>query len=197
MNLDQYLVDTIKLLEILRDEKFQKNFDKASKILLDAISNGGSIIICGNGGSHADAQHFAGELINYFTKPHKALPVFTLGTNSTVATAWSNDHKFSDQFSRELEAYRSQNSVLVAITTSGKSENVINALEKAGKMGFKRIALTGSMGSSILQKYCDVILAADSDITHKIQETHIVMYHALCIYLEQNLPTEFLYESGA
>jgi D-sedoheptulose 7-phosphate isomerase len=197
MNLDQYLVDTIKLLEILRDEKFQKNFDKASKILLDSISTGGSIVICGNGGSHADAQHFAGELINYFTKPHKALPVFTLGTNSTVATAWSNDHKFSDQFSRELEAYRNQNSVLVAITTSGKSENVINALEKAGKMGFKRIALTGSIGSSVLQKYCDVILAADSDITHKIQETHIVMYHALCIYLEQNLPTEFLYESGA
>jgi D-sedoheptulose 7-phosphate isomerase len=196
MNLDQYLVDTIRLLEILRDEKFQKNFDQASKILLDAISAGGSIIICGNGGSHADAQHFAGELINYFTKPHKALPVFTLGTNSTVATAWSNDHKFSDQFSRELEAYRNPNSVLIAITTSGKSENVINALEKAGQMGFKRIALTGSKGAEILQKYCDVILAADSDVTHKIQETHIVMYHALCIYLEQNLPIEFLYEVG-
>ena len=196
MNLDKYLVDTIKLLEILRDEKFQKNFDQASKILLDAISSGGSIIICGNGGSHADAQHFAGELINYFIKPHKALPVFTLGTNTTVATAWSNDHKFSDQFSRELEAHRNPNSVLIAITTSGKSENIINALEKAGQMGLKRIALTGSKGSDILQNYCDVILAAESDVTHKIQETHIVMYHALCIYLEQNLPIEFLYEVG-
>jgi D-sedoheptulose 7-phosphate isomerase len=197
MNLDQYLLDSIGLLEVLRNEKFQKNFNQASNILLDAISAGGSIIVCGNGGSHADAQHFAGELINYFTKPHKALPVFTLGTNSTVATAWSNDHNFSDQFSRELEAYKNQNSVLVAITTSGKSVNVINALEKAGEMGFKRIALTGTTGSGLLQKYCDVILAADSDITHKIQETHIVMYHALCIDLEQNLPTEFLYESGA
>jgi len=197
MNLDQYLLDSIGLLEVLRNEKFQKNFNQASNILLDAISAGGSIIVCGNGGSHADAQHFAGELINYFTKPHKALPVFTLGTNSTVATAWSNDHNFSDQFSRELEAYKNQNSVLVAITTSGKSVNVINALEKAGEMGFKRIALTGTTGSGHLQKYCDVILAADSDITHKIQETHIVMYHALCIDLEQNLPTEFLYESGA
>jgi D-sedoheptulose 7-phosphate isomerase len=196
MNLDQYLVDSIGLLEVLRNEKFQKSFNQASNILLDAISAGGSIIVCGNGGSHADAQHFAGELINYFTKPHKALPVFTLGTNSTVATAWSNDHNFSDQFSRELEAYKNQNSVLVAITTSGKSVNVINALEKAGEMGFKRIALTGSTGSGLLQKYCDVVLAADSDITHKIQETHIVMYHALCIYLEQNLPKEFLYENG-
>jgi D-sedoheptulose 7-phosphate isomerase len=86
---------------------------------------------------------------------------------------------------------------VVVGATGNLGTAVCNALEKAGKMGFKRIALTGSIGSSILQKYCDVILAADSDITHKIQETHIVMYHALCIYLEQNLPTEFLYESGA
>ena len=102
MNLKNYINDSISNLEATNNEQFAAVFNSAANLLLLAIENGKSILVCGNGGSHSDAQHFAGELVNFFTKEHKALRVITLGTNSAVVSAWSNDHSFEEQFAREV-----------------------------------------------------------------------------------------------
>ena len=129
MNFEAYINATSENLKKLNNTEFLSRLDRAGEMLLQAIEGGGTILVCGNGGSHADAQHFAGELVNYFTKAHKALSVITLGTNSAVATAWSNDHGFENQFSREIEAYGDKRSVLLGITTSGKSVNINQAFD--------------------------------------------------------------------
>lgn len=177
---------------MLNNEEFLTSFNNAAEILLAALTAGKSILVCGNGGSHADAQHFAGELVNYFTKPHKALSVITLGTNSAVVSAWSNDHRFEDQFAREVEAYGREGSALIGITTSGESKNVNSAFERAHGMGMKTIALTSQRALQHLSKKIDSVIAVPVVETHKIQECHIVIYHAICIYIENELPNEFL-----
>jgi len=192
MNFEEYVSASINNLKALRGEGFARDFEIAANIILDTINNRGSVLVCGNGGSHSDAQHFAGELVNFFTIPHKALKVITLGTNSTVSSAWSNDHGFEGQLAREVEAYGDENSVLIGITTSGRSRNINQAFETASAIGIKTIALASNKAISHLPKKLDVILAVPAEETHKIQELHIVVYHALCIFVEENLPKNFL-----
>jgi len=192
MNFIDYVSSSINNLKALHDEGFTQDFETAAKMILETITNGGSVLVCGNGGSHSDAQHFAGELVNFFTIPHRALRVIALGTNGAVATAWSNDHSFQDQFAREVQAYGDKNSVLIGITTSGRSKNVNYAFEAASTMGMKTIALASERAVSHLPKNLDITLAVPVQETHKIQELHIVIYHALCIFIEENLPKEFL-----
>jgi D-sedoheptulose 7-phosphate isomerase len=192
MVFEEYLRSTRDNLLKLESQEFNAAFSDAGKILLKALNEGGSILVCGNGGSNADAQHFAGELVNYFTRKHKALPVIALGTNNAVASAWSNDHSYEDQFAREVEAYGSKISVLLGITTSGKSKNVNFAFKKAHELGMKTIALTSSRAREYLYSDLDVILDVPVEETHKIQECHIVVYHALCILIENGLDDDFL-----
>jgi D-sedoheptulose 7-phosphate isomerase len=191
MNLKNYINDSISNLEATNNEQFAAVFNSAANLLLLAIENRKSILVCGNGGSHSDAQHFAGELVNFFTKEHKALRVITLGTNSAVASAWSNDHSFEEQFAREVEAYGEADSVLFGITTSGKSKNVNQAFTKARSMGMKTIALTSKKAIENLSKDIDIIIPVHAAETHKIQECHIVIYHALCIFIENSLPKKY------
>lgn len=191
MNFKSYVSDSIANLNTINNEKFDEVFKSAANMLLIAIKNRKSILVCGNGGSHSDAQHFAGELVNFFTREHKALKVITLGTNSAVASAWSNDHSFEEQFAREVEAYGETGSVLLGITTSGKSKNINNAFIKAHSMGMKTIALTSDKAIDNLFESVDIIIPVPVSETHKIQECHIVIYHALCIYIENSLPEEF------
>jgi D-sedoheptulose 7-phosphate isomerase len=192
MNLKNYINDSISNLEATNNEQFAAVFNSAANLLLLAIENGKSILVCGNGGSHSDAQHFAGELVNFFTREHRALIVITLGTNSAVASAWSNDHSFEEQFAREVEAYGESGSVLLGITTSGKSKNINQAFIKARSIGMKTIALTSQKAIQYLSNEIDVIIPVPVNETHKIQECHIVIYHALCIFIENSLPKEFL-----
>jgi D-sedoheptulose 7-phosphate isomerase len=192
MEFTNYVKDSISNLEAINNEQFTEVFKSAANLLLSAVENGKSILVCGNGGSHADAQHFAGELVNFFTREHKALKVITLGTNNAVASAWSNDHSFEEQFAREVEAYGELGSVLLGITTSGKSKNVNQAFAKAHSIGMKTIALTSKKAIQYLSDEIDVIIPAPADETHKIQECHIVIYHALCIFIENLLPKKFL-----
>jgi D-sedoheptulose 7-phosphate isomerase len=151
---------------------------------MKSVTLGGKILVCGNGGSHADSLHFAGELVNYFTRPHRAIPVIALGSNSAVLTAWANDHTYETQFEREVEAFGDSRSVLIGFSTSGKSLNVINAFKKAKSIGMKNIAFTGLTGSKLLYDFVDHVLFASTDVTPRVQETHIVMYHALCAEFE-------------
>jgi len=192
MEFNKYVDDSIFNLKAMKNEQFAVVFKAAANLLLSAIENGKSILVCGNGGSHADAQHFAGELVNFFTREHKALKVITLGTNNAVASAWSNDHSFEEQFAREVEAYGEPGSVLLGITTSGKSKNINQAFMKAHTIGMKTIALTSQKAIQNLGNEIDVIIPVPVDETHKIQECHIVIYHALCVFIEDSLPKKFL-----
>jgi D-sedoheptulose 7-phosphate isomerase len=192
MEFNKYVDDSIFNLKAMNNEQFAVVFKAAANLLLSAIENGKSILVCGNGGSHSDAQHFAGELVNFFTREHKALKVITLGTNSAVASAWSNDHSFEEQFAREVEAYGESGSVLLGITTSGKSKNINQAFIKAHTIGMKTIALTSQKAIQNLSNEIDVIIPVPVDETHKIQECHIVIYHALCVFIEDSLPKKFL-----
>jgi len=192
MEFTNYVKNSISNLEAINNEQFTQVFKSAANLLLSAVENGKAILVCGNGGSHADAQHFAGELVNFFTREHKALKVITLGTNNVVASAWSNDHSFEEQFAREVEAYGEVGSVLLGITTSGKSKNVNQAFDKAHSIGMKTIALTSKKAIQYLSDKIDVVIPVPADETHKIQECHIVIYHALCIFIENLLPKKFL-----
>jgi D-sedoheptulose 7-phosphate isomerase len=184
----EYVNESINNLHILHSSDFLRDFLHAGDLIIDSLSNKGKVLIAGNGGSHADAQHFAGELVNQFTTRHKGLPVITLGTNIAVATAWSNDHDFSSQFAREVQAYGDTKSSFIGITTSGRSANIVRALQQSHEMGMKTLVLTGERGKELLSDKADVILSVPGNSTHKIQESHIVVYHALCIYIESKLP---------
>jgi len=191
MNFKDYILSSINNLQSINNDQFTEKLNFAASLMLNTIIENKSILVCGNGGSHSDAQHFAGELVNYFTKEHKALRVITLGTNSTVVSAWSNDHSFKEQFAREVEAYGEPGSLLFGITTSGKSKNVNHAFTKAHSMGMKTIALTSNKAIENLSKDIDVIIPVHATETHKIQECHVVIYHALCIFIENSLPKKF------
>ena len=185
VNLNSYVEASISNLSFLQSDAINREFYSAVQILTEAIKRSGNILICGNGGSHADAQHFAGELVNYFTKPHRALSVIALGTNTAVATAWSNDHDFQEQFAREVEAYGNSASVLIGITTSGKSRNINNAFIRAQELGLQTIAITSEKALSLLPPKIDCKIAVPVSETHKIQECHIVIYHAICIAVDE------------
>jgi len=192
MEVNTYIEETRKNLSDINTSEFIGLIENAAKLVLNSISAGGNVLVCGNGGSHSDAQHFAGELVNYFTRRHQALNVITLGTNSAVSSAWSNDHSFDEQFAREVEAYGQPNSLLIGITTSGKSKNVNNAFDKANLLGIKTLALTSKKALPFLANNIDLIIPVPVNETHKIQEVHIVIYHAICIIVEENLPFNLL-----
>lgn len=192
MHIDKYIEETRFNLESINNIEFINLIEEASRLIIRAFVEGGSVLIGGNGGSHSDAQHFAGELVNFFTRKHKALSVITLGTNSTVSSAWANDHNFKDQFAREVQAYGNAKSIFLGITTSGKSANVNNAFIEAKSLGMKTIALASEKAIPNLPNNIDLVVPVPVQETHKIQEIHIVIYHAICILVEENLPSNFL-----
>ena len=191
MEFKNYLFESIYNLQLLNNAEFIETIDSAANLMLKTLSANKSILVCGNGGSHSDAQHFAGELVNYFSREHKALKVIALGTNTAVATAWSNDHSFEDQFAREVEAYGEPGSLLFGITTSGKSKNVNLAFARAHSIGMTVIALTSVKAIENLSEDVDIVIPVPVTETHKIQECHLVIYHALCILIENSLPQKY------
>lgn len=170
---------------LLKEPVFLKSYLEAVEICVTAIKSRKRIFTAGNGGSHADAIHIAGELVNYFTIPHIGFPVMALGCNPAVLTSWANDQSFEEQLGRELSAYAYSGDVLIAISTSGKSRNIHKAIEVARTLGVKVIALTSEKGSKLLDS--DVSLAVNSERTPHIQEGHIIIYHALCAEIEFQL----------
>jgi len=149
----------------------------SARILTEALKDGHKILVCGNGGSAADAQHFAGELVGRFEKERRGLPCLALTTDSSILTAWSNDYSYETVFSRQVSALGSAGDVLVGISTSGNSPNVLAAMEEAGRKGMKRVALTGRGGGKLksLPGVCQVVVP--SDLTSRIQEVHITIIH--------------------
>ena len=169
----------------------QRFFAEKTELLLSvgerlsaSVKAGGKILIFGNGGSAADAQHFAGELVGRFLRERAALPALALTTDPSVMTAIGNDLGYAVVFRRQVEAHGRPGDVAVGITTSGRSENVVAALAAARERGLVTVALTGS-GGSRLKGSVDYLIDVPSDDTPRIQEVHGVVVHLLCQMVEE------------
>ncbi len=165
-------------------EQLTDPISEAGKILVECLTAGRKVLICGNGGSAADAQHFAAELTGRFVRERRGLPAIALSSDSSALTAIGNDYGFDRVFSRQVEALAQSGDVLVAISTSGKSPNVIQAVAAAHKGGCRTIALSGGGGGELARK-ADRAIVVPSDETAVIQELHIVIIHLLCELIDK------------
>ena len=155
-----------------------------AEILIDAYKAGGKVLLIGNGGSAADAQHIAAELIGRFKLERKGLPAIALTTNTSILTALANDYGYDTVFSRQLEALANDKDVLIAFTTSGTSPNILKAIEVARSKNVKVIGLTGGDGGK-LKDVADITIVVPSDNTPRIQEAHITIGHIICNLVER------------
>jgi D-sedoheptulose 7-phosphate isomerase len=168
------------------DSSYIADVARATDLLTETFKSGRKLLVFGNGGSSADAQHLTAELVGRFLINRRPLPAIALTTNQAILTAWSNDCDFGDVFARQIDAIGVPDDVAMAISTSGKSPNVINGLRRARERGLKTIGLTGESGGD-MASLCDVLLAAPAKNTARIQELHLVTYHAICGTLEERL----------
>ncbi|MEK6647345.1 MAG: D-sedoheptulose 7-phosphate isomerase [Candidatus Firestonebacteria bacterium] len=159
---------------------------KLANLLIKICKAGGKVVLCGNGGSAADAQHIAGELVGRFMRERKAIPAISLSTDTSVLTALANDYGYDTVFARQVEALVTKKDVVIGFSTSGNSANVIKAIEKANKIGAKTIAFTGKSGGK-LNSIVDICIKIPSDKTYRIQECHITIGHILCDLVESSL----------
>lgn len=159
----------------------------AAKVIADTFRSGGKLLLCGNGGSAADCQHMATEFTSRLTKdfPRPALPAIALTTDTSFLTAFPNDVNFEDIFTRQVEALGKPGDVLLGISTSGNSPNVIRAAETARRIGLRVLTLTGAGGR--LVTLADVAVAVPSNVTTHIQEAHLAIEHAICDTVERLL----------
>lgn len=161
----------------------------AADMLIDCLNDGHKVLSCGNGGSAGDAQHFSSELINRFERERRALPAIALTTESSTLTAIANDYAYNRLFSRQVEALGQAGDILLAISTSGNSANVCEAIDTAHAQGLNVLALTGRdggrMAAMLDEDDCELRAAADS--TARIQEMHLLFIHCLCRLIEDDL----------
>jgi D-sedoheptulose 7-phosphate isomerase len=168
------------------DSAYADAVSRATDLLHETFTAGRKLLVFGNGGSSADAQHLSAELVGRFAHDRAPLPAIALTTNQAILTAWSNDHAFEDVFARQIDALGQPGDLAWAISTSGTSPNVINGLRRAREKGLRTIGLTGQSGGA-MGELCDVLLAAPLTDTARIQEVHLVTYHAICAALEERL----------
>tara|TARA_A100001015_G_C14993858_1_gene715269 strand:- start:216 stop:776 length:561 start_codon:yes stop_codon:yes gene_type:complete len=166
-------------------EKSVLEIEKASEIIISSLKDNGKIMFCGNGGSAADAQHLSAELVGRYLKDRQPLSAMALTTDTSTITAISNDFSFKEIFSRQLMSIGKKEDVLYAISTSGKSENIINCLSVAKNLGIKTIGVTGN--NSNLDGLCDVIIKAPASRPDRIQEMHIAIGQIICEIIEEKL----------
>jgi D-sedoheptulose 7-phosphate isomerase len=159
---------------------------RAADLIDESLSTGKKLLLCGNGGSAADASHFATELVVRFAKDRRALPAICLASDSGILTAAANDYGFDEIFARQVAAFAQPGDVLICLTTSGKSKNLIRALEEAKARGLKTIAFLGRDGGSTIG-IADLDLLVKSDSTARVQEAHQLLLHVLCEVIESRL----------
>ena len=180
--LEEYILEGVNARKAINIRKVKKMADS----LYDSFQSGGKLIAFGNGGSAADAQHFVGELDGHFTKERGALPAIALSTNTSSMTAIANDYTYDDVFSRPVAALTNKGDIVVGISTSGNSKNVIKAINAAKEKGAYTVALTGRSGGK-LKDVVDELFNVDSDFTPIIQEVHISIIHMICLELDRIL----------
>lgn len=175
----------IKLVEKVKSDLFPE-IEKVAKILVDTINNEKKIILFGNGGSAADAQHIAAELSGRYKKERRGLPALALTTDTSALTAIANDYGFDYMFSRQVEALANEGDTIIGISTSGNSANVIKGILEGSKINCTTIALSGKDGGK-LKEICDYYIIIPSENTARIQEMHILIGHICCQIIEDNI----------
>ncbi len=181
----QRLKESASILKAIA-ESGAGDIELAAQLIISAYKNGGKVVLLGNGGSAADAQHLAGELVGKFMLKRQAFPAIALTTNSSILTAVANDWSYDTVFSRQVEALVTEKDIIIGISTSGNSPNVIEAIKLGKKKGAKTIALTGGDGGKLADAV-DLVLSVPSDITPRIQEAHITIGHIICELVEREL----------
>lgn len=172
------LEEHLKTIQALIDSRLAE-IEAAGSLIWDALRSGNKILLCGNGGSAADAQHIAAELVGRYELERRAFPAISLTTDTSALTAVSNDYGYEEVFARQVEALAVAGDVLIAISTSGKSPSVIKAADQARALGCRTIALTGCSGEP-LTAHCDLAVVVPSDRTSRVQEAHITIGHLWC-----------------
>ena len=180
-----YLAESLAVMDaVATGETFADTLGEIAKALTNAFQNGNKLLIAGNGGSAADAQHIAGEFVSRLMVDRAPLPAIALTTDTTVLTAIANDYGYDYVFERQLQALGHPGDVFLGISTSGKSPNVLRALVTARSRGIVTVGFTGSQGGPMLEQ-CDVLLAAPSPNTAIIQQVHITAAHTVCALVER------------
>jgi len=175
-------------------DKYVDVIEDAVKAVIKAYQNDKKVLWCGNGGSAADAQHLSCELVSKFYLDRKPLKSIALTTNTSILTAVSNDYKFENVFERQVEALADKGDVLIGMTTSGTSKNIVNALKSANEKGITSIAITGDNFDEI-KDYADYLIAVPSDVVPFIQESHIMIGHIICYLVEKTIFGEESWET--
>ena len=185
-NIKSQILESVKIKKKIIDDGVEQ-IEKAAEILINCTKNGGKILWCGNGGSAGDAQHLAAELMGGMTD-HDRMPIssIALTTDTSFLTAWSNDTDFESIFSRQIQGIGDEGDVLVGISTSGNSKNVINAIKQAKYKNLKTISLTGEKGGG-LNGIADITLKVPSNNIQRIQESHIMIGQILCSLIETSM----------
>ena len=182
--LDQAINGSIETLQSLK--KLQPEVARAADLIADCLTKGNKLLVCGNGGSASDAAHFATELVVRFAKDRPAYPAICLTGDGGLLTAAGNDYGFDEIFARQVAAFGVPGDLLICLTTSGKSKNVLRALEEARSRNLKTIAFLGRDGGSTIG-IADVDLLVASDSTARIQEAHQLLLHVICEAMESRL----------
>lgn len=178
-SLQEHLETFQKLLDSLLPD-----IERSGRTICDALVAGRKILLCGNGGSAADAQHIAAELVGCYEKQRRSWPAIALTTDTSALTAVSNDLGYEEVFARQLAGLAQTGDIVIAISTSGRSKNVLKAAERARELGCRTIALTGA-SSDPLGSICDLTVAVPSTRTSRIQEAHITIGHLWCEMVDQ------------
>lgn len=172
--------------KLLCDEMLIKTIEQVAQVCISAYQRGNKLLICGNGGSASDALHMAGELVGRYQMERRGIAAVALNANPTVMTAIANDYEYANVFSKQVAALGKEGDVLIGISTSGNSANVINALQEAKKQNIHTVGLTGFTGGKI-KLIADYLLNVPSENTPRIQEMHILLIHTLCGLIEKGL----------
>lgn len=187
MSIENIIKESIEVKQkIMSDADFVRRIEDAANICVSTLKNEGKIHFCGNGGSAADAQHLAAELSGRFYYDRPALNAEALHVNSSYLTAVANDYSFDDIYSRMIDASAKPGDVLLAISTSGNSNNILKAVDAAKNKNMKVIGMTGETGGKMAM-LCDVLLNVPSTCTPRIQESHIMIGHILCEMIESTI----------
>jgi D-sedoheptulose 7-phosphate isomerase len=189
--MDSYtLVNELKTHQTVLEQTVEQMADVVEQItgaIIHCFRQGNKLLICGNGGGAADAQHVAGEFVNRFRYDHAALPAIALTTDTSILTCIGNDSAFENIFSRQVEALAKPGDILVGISTSGGSANILKALDAARSRGLVTIAFTGEKGREKMGPKCDLCLVIPSSDTPRIQESHIFVWHFICSVVERTI----------
>ena len=184
--IDDNLNEHMNLLEKMRKSEYPTQVECIANLLIKTLQSGNKILIAGNGGSAADAQHFAAEMVGKFEKERMGLPVIALTTDTSILTSIGNDCGYEYIFERQIEAIGNKNDVFVGISTSGNSENILRAMKEARKKGMITIGLLGRDGGEIANE-CDYMICVNYGRTARIQELHEITIHILCQLIDENI----------